>query len=695
MTDAQQFSNPDAVTAATRRAMVNLVPPPDMLPSDWSQRNIRIPVGNAIPGPINFDNAPYQRGMVDVVKQPGIYRVDYMTGAQLGKTTTQQCISAYFIAHEPRSQIFVQPTQGDVQTFLETKLRPMLDANKAISDKMAKQRGREGVNNSRIISYIGGWLMFGWAGSPKTLRGRSAPVTQADEVDGMEATTEGDPVELLDQRAATFGDQRLSTRSSTPTHKGASRIETGFLEGDQRRWYVACPHCEHPQYFKWKNVRWDGRQSIDVDDAEKDKEQEHNPDSAMYCCEECGALWDDGERIAAVRQAEAKGHGWKAAKPFKGHASFHLPEIASTFRRLRDIVKSYLAKLAIDDLQSFVNVSLAETYELKGEKADPASLLARAQASTYSSGFVPAGGMYVTAGIDMQQDRLEAEIVAWGEGEQSWQVDYRVLWGDPLQGDVWNDLDDMLAEQFPHEYGVHLPISAACLDTGGSKGMTQAAYDYAKGKTGRRLFAIKGIAGWERPIVDKPQRKQSGKSARKVDLFIVGTDIAKLTVYRRLATQQPGPGYCHFPNDRDETYFKGLTAEKMVTHYVKGFPVNTWHKHARARNEPLDCRVYALAALKALNPSFKRQAAKLAPFKPADAPPPAASAPAEDAPLAPIVADPAPVSVPPQAAPRVAAPRRENPQEEATAQPAENRTVITSRRVLKSRKKGSTWATKY
>lgn len=666
-----------------RRAAVNLVPPADVLPSTWAEANVRIPVGNAIPGPINFDNAPYQRGMLNVIKEPGIRRVDYMTGAQLGKTTIQQCITGYFIAHEPRSQIFVQPTQGDVQTFLETKLRPMLDANPAISKRMAKQRGREGVNNSRIISYIGGWLMFSWAGSPKTLRGRSAPVTQADEVDGMEATTEGDPVELLTQRAATFGDQQLSTRSSTPTTKGASRIETGFEEGDQRRYYVACPDCEEPQYLRWENVLWNGRKSKGIKDSDQDVGQEHQPETAMYACECCGSLWDDGKRIAAVRNAERMGHGWKASKPFKGHASFHAPEMLSTFRRLRDIVQSYLDKLAVGDLQSFVNVSLAETYEEAGEKADADNLLGRRE---YFIAAVPAGGLYLTAGIDMQMDRLEVEIVAWGIGEESWSVDYRVLWGDPLTTDVWEELDALLEETFPHEYGVRLPISAACLDTGGTKGYTQAAYDYAKGKTGRRLFAIKGVGGWGRPIVEKPQRKQSGKGARKVDLFLVGTDEAKLIVMRRLALANPGPGYCHFPEDEAHgaDYFKQLTAEKLVTHYVKGQPVREWTKHDRARNEALDCRVYAFAALKATPVSFKRLAEKLEMVRPKDLQKPAAK-PAEQR------------KIPqnPQQKPANDNEPVEMSQVEREQPEPDNGTVIRPRRTLQRRKRSGTRATQW
>ncbi len=604
---SETFSNIDGVLLATKRAMINLVPPPDMLPSEWAEKNIRIPVGNAIPGPINFANAPYQRGMLDAIKEPGIRRIDFMTGAQLGKTTVQQCITGYFIEHEPRSQMFVQPTQGDVQTFLETKLRPMIDANPKISSKMAKQRGREGVNNSRIISYVGGWLMFSWAGSPKTLRGRSAPITQADEVDGMQTTPEGDPVELLTQRAATFGDMALGTRSSTPTIKGASRIETGYLEGDQRRYYVGCPDCEEPQYFKWPNVKWDGRRSTETKDAEQDIGQEHMPETAMYACEHCGSLWDDGQRIAAVRNAERLGHGWKAARPFRGHASFHAPELLSTFRRLRDIVQSYLDKLAVGDVQSFINVSLGETFEETGEKADAETLFKRCE--QYRAP-VPAGGLVLTAGIDMQTDRLEVEIVAWGMGEESWSIDYTVLWGDPLHQDVWDDLTDYLAQTFVHESGAQLAITAACLDTGGTAGYTQAAYEYARGKTGRKLFAIKGGSTWDAPLVAAPSRKQSGKNARKVDLFLVNVNEGKLTVMRRLAQEKKGAGYCHFPEGREMEYFHQLTAEKLMTRYVKGFPVREWHQ-TRPRNEALDTRVYALAALKIAAPSMKRLAERL------------------------------------------------------------------------------------
>lgn len=614
--EAESFSNRDAVTAAMRRAMAHLVPPTPMLPSRWAEEHIRIPLGNVIPGPIRFENAPYQRGMIDVAKEPDVRRIDYMMGAQTGKTTVIQAITGFFIAHEPRSQILVHPTEGDVYTFLETKLRPMLEANKKISAKMAKPRGRNGVNNSRIISFIGGWLMFAWAGSPKTLRGRSAPITHADEVDGMDATAEGDPVELLAQRSATFGDQALSIRSSTPTIKGISRIEAGFEGGDQRRYFVACPSCDEPQFFKWSQVTWEGRRSLNIASAELDRAPEavHNSRTARYACEFCDAKWNDGQRVAAIRNAESRGLGWRATKPSLGHASFHGPEMLSTFRKLGDIVQSYLEKLRIDDLQSFVNVSLAETYEERGEQAEPEGLQAKAE--EYSAQ-VPAGGVYLTAGVDMQMDRVEVEIVAWGIGEESWSIDYKIIWGDPLGEEVWQELEDHLTQSWTHASGREMSVQSTCVDTGGTSGMTQAAYEWLRGRTGRRMFGIKGINGFGRPIVEKPQRKQSGRKARKIDLFLVGVDEAKLIHMRRLAATMEsktgfGPGICHFPDDRNAEWYRQITAEKLVTRYSKGQPARSWVKPDRARNEGLDCRVYALAALKIMMPNLKQLTERLA-----------------------------------------------------------------------------------
>lgn len=586
MSASMQFSNHKGVVNAVRRASRHLRPPPKLAPSDWSEQNIKIPIGNAVSGLIRFANAPYQRDPIDMSARPDCFRISLMWSAQVGKTQTALCVQAFRIAQDPTSQIMMQPSEGDLKTWLETKFNPLVESNKQLGELIAKPRGRDGVNNQRIKSYPGGFMMFSWSGSPKTMRGRSAPLVICDETDGYDKTSEGHPVSLLWQRAATFGDQRLLFEISTPTFKGASHIESSFDQGDQRRFYVPCPHCNAMQTLKWQNVTW-----------AQDEDGTHLPETARYTCDSCGVLWNDGERIAAIRNGE-----WIASKPFRGHASYHLNEMYSVFRKLSDIVQSFLDKKAANDLQTFVNVSLAETWEEEGEKVDAHALIERTE--TFIAP-VPAGGVYLTAGVDMQTDRLELEVVAWGLGEESWSVDYKVLWGDPLCSDVWDDLDAYLSTTFLHESGAQLAISGACIDTGGTKGYTQAAYEYCRGKQGRKIFAVKGVGGWGRPIVTTPSRKKTGKKTRPVDLFTVGTDEAKLILSKRLGIERHGPGFCHFPNDREAEYFHQLTAEKLMLRYVKGFPVRDWHK-TRERNEALDCRNYAYACLKILNPNLKR-----------------------------------------------------------------------------------------
>ncbi|MGE4169134.1 MAG: phage terminase large subunit family protein [Candidatus Margulisiibacteriota bacterium] len=567
-------------------------PPENLKPSEWAERNIYIPVGNALPGLIRFDNAPYQREPLDMLANPECRKITLMWAAQTGKTNVVNCGIGFFVAKTPQSQIVMFPTQGDMSTWLETKLNAFVSASQVLQERIAKPRGRQGVNNQRMKSYPGGFLMFSWSGSPNTMRGRSAPKIYCDEVDGYEVTPEGDPINLLWQRAATFGDNRLLLATSTPTVKDISRIEKSFDEGDKRRYWLPCPFCGEYQHLKWAQVKWD-----------KDEQGEHLPETARYECEFCRGEIKDGHKLAMLRSGK-----WQGEKPFRGHASYHLNELYSPFRRFRDIVGSFLEKKQSNDLQTFVNVSLAETWEEQGEKVDSTGLMKRVE--SYSAS-VPKGGLILTAGVDMQTDRLEVELVAWGFGEESWSIDYKVLWGDPLHGDVWEDLDDYLATTWRHESGNELPISAACLDTGGTSGYTQAAYDYVKRKSGRRVFAIKGVGGWGRPIVAAPSRKRSGPKQRKVDLFAVGTDEAKLVIARRLGITDPGPGYCHFPDSRDPEWFHQLTAERLITRYSKGFPIREWHK-TRPRNEALDARVYALAALKIMSPNYQKLAERVA-----------------------------------------------------------------------------------
>lgn len=238
--------------------------------------------------------------------------------------------------------------------------------------------------------------------------------------------------------------------------------------------------------------------------------------------------------------------------------------------------------------------------EESGETVDETSLLARREAYPAE---VPTPVLLLTAGVDVQDDRLDAEIVGWRTGEESWGISYRVLWGDPDSPAVWQEPDDLLGTPWQREDGVRLRIAACCIDSAGHR--TEAVYRYVKPRQARRVYATVGRAGVGRPIISAPAQKRQGTAKRPVKLFTVGVDEAKGILYARLKSRDPGPGCCHFPDGQgyDAEYFQQLTAEKRVVRYFKGFPRAEWIK-TRARNEALDCRVQAHAALCLLNPRW-------------------------------------------------------------------------------------------
>lgn len=584
MSTTDRLSNERALREVYRRCSGLYRPPPKLTVSEWADDYRLIGEANAHPGPWRTDLVPYQREPMDCMGDPHTRRVSLMWGAQLGKTEIENNAIGFYISQDPQSVMMMHPTQSDLKTWVETKLTPLLIDTPVVRDRVAKPRSRDGVNNQNMKSYPGGWLMFAWSGSPNTMRGRSAPKIVCDEIDGYTMTPEGDPVNLLWQRAATFGDQRKLIESSTPTLKGFSRIEKAFEAGDKRRYWLACPHCGERQILKWGQVQWEK------------EDGEHLPETAVYVCEHCEKHIEDSHKAAMLRDGE-----WRAEKPFRGHASFHLNELYSPFRRWRDIVESFLEKKRAGDLQTFVNVSLAETWEEDGEKIDDTGLMARREEYTAP---VPDGGLVLTCGVDVQPDRLECEVVAWGHDEQSWSVDYNILYGDPDLPEVWEHLDDYLSQRWEHETGIELSITSTAVDTGGSN--TQAVYTYCRKRKGQRVFAIKGKGGEGIPIVGSPtQRKVGKRTSRKVALFSLGVDQAKSLLYKRLPLEGEGPGRCHFPKHYQDEYFRMLTAEKCVTRYVKGFPKREWQK-IRPRNEALDCRVYAYAALLIIGPNMRR-----------------------------------------------------------------------------------------
>lgn len=508
---------------------------------------------------------------MDALSDPSIETVVVMSSAQVGKTEILNNAIGYFISQDPSPMLVVQPTLDMAQTWSKDRLAPMLRDTPILGGLVKDPRSRDSGNTTLHKIFPGGHVTACGANSPSSLASRPVRNVFFDEVDRfpISAGTEGDPVSLGKKRAATFWNRKIFL-VSTPTNKGASRIETAFDESDQRRYYVCCPDCGHSQILRWANVKW----------------EEDKPESAKYVCDDCGSLWDDAQRARIIKTGK-----WIADKPTKKIAGFHLSALYSPWTPLEEGVRDFLeAKKQPATLRVWVNTFLGETWEEQGEQIDEYDLANRAE----DWDAIPEDVLLLTAGVDVQDDRLEAEIVGWGRDEESWSIAYKTIHGDPSAPAVWRDLDEFLGQSFEHELGEDMIVRATCIDSGGHH--TQAVYKYVAPREGKRIYAIKGVGGEGRPIIGKPSKNNIGK----IKLFPVGVDTAKLLLFSRFRISEPGPGYCHFPIGREDEYFKQLTAEKIATRYHKGFAKREFVK-TRTRNEALDVRVYAMSALSLLN----------------------------------------------------------------------------------------------
>jgi phage terminase large subunit GpA-like protein len=519
-----------------------------------------------------------QRGIMDAVSSPAVEQVVVMSSVQVGKTEVINNTVGYYIDQDPAPMLLIQPTLEIGKAWSKDRLAPMVRDTPRLRGKIEDPRSRDSGNTIFHKVFPGGHITIAGANSAASLASRPVRIVLLDEVDRYpySAGTEGDPVNLARKRATTFWNRKVIL-TSTPTIKGKSRIEAAFEETDKRFFHVPCPHCEEEQILRWRNVIWP-----------KDR-----PEDAAYQCEGCGVLWSDVERWRAVSQGR-----WIASEAFAGKAGFWLNEIYSSWVRLADMAVAFLeAKKLPETLKTFVNTSLAETWEDRGETVDGGGLVSRCD--EYGIDPVPEGVCVIVAGVDVQDDRVEAEVVGVGLDEESWSLDYQVFRGDPSTKELWARLDAFLQTVYLHPSGVKLRIVAACVDSGGHH--TQAVYKFCKGKKLRRVWAIKGMAGEGRPMLGRPSKNNVGR----VDLYPVGTYTAKELLFSRLAIEDPGPGYCHFPRREpyDEEHFEQLTGEKCVTAYKRGVPTKEWHQ-TRKRVEALDCRVYAMAALDGLNTSM-------------------------------------------------------------------------------------------
>lgn len=616
------------------RELERIIEPPEhLLISTWADKYFYLPAeGNAEPGKYKCSRMPYQRDMLDDPLDPKVSEIAWQIASQLGKTLDICIILCYHVAHAPCAMQVVYPTLDSAKSFMREKFLPSTRETPMLKGRLVEPRAKDSESTTMNRKFPGGNLTALGANSPSGFRQRSKKISIQDEVDAFETTTEGDPVALGDRATITFHDA-VRLKSSTVTVKGMSRIEDIIERSDKQQYFLPCYACGHFQILKWSNVKWTFKQpdGSEISDTER----------AVYTCESCGGEWSDQQRLAAI----ASGHPdnppvmvkvietikdqfgndgveieiekpmraeWRATAPFKGIRGRLLSGLYQTIGKKRAF-KSYLHQFAEnflvakkggkETLRVWTNIFLNESWEEAAEQVAWSPLLERCE--DYE-GELPAEVCLLTAAADIQKDRVEIEILGWGDEEETWGIEKHVIYGDFDLPDVQKQVEDYLSKKFMHPTGVEIAVTCAAFDSGHK---TKAVYRFCKRNFARRFYAVKGSSTPHAPLVQANKNKFYG-----IWLYNIGTDTAKDAIFSRLKIEDVGARYCHFPKARGytESYFKQLCSEKLQTFMEKGQVRRRWIKTFE-RNESLDLRVYNLAAYDILKPNMTKIRAAVIP----------------------------------------------------------------------------------
>lgn len=561
-------------------------PPPDLTISDWAEKKIRIE-NSSMPGRWRKDSAPFQAPILDAVGDPTVKRVTLISAAQIGKTLLQAIVTGYYMEHDPAPSVMVFPTKDDVRTFCKQKLYPFVNGNPDLMGLTGLLGGKQKSNNTlEYIEFPGGFLALVGSNSPSGLAMKSCRFLNVDEVDrfAYSAGEDGDPILLARKRQASFWNAK-ELMTSTPLLKDTSRVYASYLEGTQSQWCLPCPDCGAFNELDF----W--RLNLEATDI---KEQ------AVLACKDCGSYndqvaWFNNKLLGKFVPLHPERHE---------HISFHVNALGGPFANWEQTIQAYLAvkDKGTTALQTFWNLELGWPYEQLGEAVNEGDLLSRVE--PYAAD-CPRGVMILTASVDVQKDRVELKIKGWGLGEESWLIDRRVFWGDPLQLESLQTAEHYIDTTFfKHEFGYLLKVKASCWDVGFLQSHMEG---FLRGKEVQYKFGIKGSSNIDAPFIKHPSmRKGVKKHQRKIPIYDLGVGEGKRIVYARLMNQQPGPQYMHF-NEKlaDAQYFKQLTAEKLVITFEKNKRKEAWvNKRGDRRNEALDLEVYALAALRIYHPNW-------------------------------------------------------------------------------------------
>lgn len=570
------------------RARRQWAPPSKQSVSEWAEENFRLsPEYSAATGKLRLYK--WQRGPLDAYGDPYTRELVIMSATQMLKTLTTQVVIAHSIACDPGPILMAQPTETDAETFSKERLGPMVRDMDCLREKVSPEKKTSASNTILQKVFQGGSLSLVGAQAAGNFARRSIRLFIGDERDKWKRNIgrEGDGWSLGVKRTATFRSRAKLIQVCSPTVDGDSAIAAAYERSDQRKYHIPCPHCGHKQILAWGQVRW----------------QDGDAKTARYHCVACDQGWNDVERWGATEHTDAE---WIADRPFAGVAGFWISELYSPWKTLSDIVLDFLKKKdSPEDLQTFVNTSLAETWRQKGDA--PKYEILQAHAKDYTLGAVPAGVVFLTAGVDVQGDRIEVAVWGWGRGRRRYLVDYTVLEGRTNYPEVWQALTETVNVSYPTEVGVDLAICRVGIDSGHE---AVRVYEWARRQGPGRVLVMKGDDRSQSPLgmPTASETTQRGKRAKYgVKVWPVGVSLLKQEIYGQIRLEMPDgatevpAGWITIPRDgwlrpTLEEFCKQMVAEEYVTKVVKGFKKGEWvNVRPGGRNEALDTANMACA----------------------------------------------------------------------------------------------------
>ncbi len=607
-----QIERDKRLNAAIAKAIAGIKPPERLTVSEWADKKRRLSQeSSAEVGQWRTSRTPYLKEIMDSFNDPLVKHIVVVASSQVGKSECINNMIGYIIDQDPGSILFIQPTTIDAKEYSKLRIAPMIRDTKCLKVKVAERKSRDSENTILQKSYPGGILTMCGSTEAHALASKPIRYLFGDERDrwATSAGDEGDPWELATARQITFYNSK-AVEVSTPTIKGASAIEKSYGDGTMERWKTQCPHCGEYNEIRFEDIRFEKN----VTEVKGEKTYEIT--DLYYICPSCGCISNEA-------QMKAQPSKWVADNPeaYKQHGtrSYWLSSWASPWAPWKSTILLYLK--AIGDskkMQVVYNTRFGLLWEDRGDLDDEESVMSRRE--EYSAE-LPDGVLLLTCGVDTQDDRLEYEVVGHGHFGETWAIRKGIILGRPDTDEVWEALDEIIDHRYSFENGVRLRISITFVDEGGH--FTQEVRQRCAERFNKKVFAIKGRGGRDIPYTSPPKKRNiviKGKIIGQCWTYEIGVDAGKQIIFDNIRVQTPGRKYCHFPmrDDYGSEYFKGLLSERLIYDTKLKNPWRWVKIPGHERNEALDCRNYANAAAKALNPDYDLLAKRLKAAVPSD-----------------------------------------------------------------------------